>query len=149
MLERTAVQKGLKLTTLVSDPHLAISTDARKLRQILLNLLSNAIKFTDAGEVVLRVRGSGDGVEFSVEDTGIGISEADIPQLFEMFWQADQTTTRAHGGTGLGLTVSRKLVQLLGGEIGVKSEKGVGSTFTVTLPLQYTPEHSRGATAAT
>ena len=114
---------------LVGDPH--------RLEQILLNLLGNAVKFTPTGEVELSVRpltAEGDRVilEFSVRDTGIGLTPEQAGCIFEAFTQADGSTTRRYGGTGLGLTISRRLVTLLGGKIRVESEPGVGSTFTVT-----------------
>lgn len=118
---------------LISDPD--------RLRQVLLNLLSNAIKFTDSGQVTLAVSVTGTSedivqVEFRVKDSGIGISPSKLPKLFHKFYQADSSTTRRHGGTGLGLAISKELVQLMGGSITATSEIGVGSEFTMTLPLR-------------
>ncbi len=113
--------------------------DLTKVRQVLFNLLSNACKFTERGKVSLAVRreDSGDGawLSFSVTDTGIGLNAEQIGRLFQEFSQADISTTRKYGGTGLGLAVSRRLCRLMGGEITVTSEPGKGSIFTVRLPV--------------
>ncbi len=110
--------------------------DQTKVRQILLNLLSNAAKFTENGEINLHVTRHDDGqVCFMVQDTGIGMSEEQIENLFQPFTQADASTTRKYGGTGLGLAISRHLCEMMGGRIEVKSSLGVGSVFQVFLPL--------------
>jgi CheY-like chemotaxis protein/CHASE3 domain sensor protein len=121
-----------------------IETDPQRLGQILKNLLSNALKFTEAGAVSLHVQpGAGPGVDdtvrFDVQDTGIGVSEHQREIIFDAFRQADGSTHRKYGGTGLGLTISRDLARLLGGDISVASKPGEGSTFTLTLPLVYRP----------
>jgi signal transduction histidine kinase/DNA-binding response OmpR family regulator len=112
--------------------------DLTKLRQSLLNLLSNAAKFTHEGTVTLRVerrsRAEGDWLVFSVSDTGIGIAADKLEHVFDEFSQADDSTTRDYGGTGLGLAISRRFCQMLGGDLSVTSEPGVGSTFTIQLP---------------
>ncbi|MGB1276475.1 MAG: ATP-binding protein, partial [Nannocystaceae bacterium] len=135
-----AVQKGLELSLMV-EPNvpLAIHGDSTRLQQTLVNLISNAIKFTSEGEIVVCVeahaRGPGDEIEihFAIRDTGIGIPEAKIPGLFDAFVQEDASTTRRFGGTGLGLTISRRLVEAMGGRIWIESELGVGSTFHFTI----------------
>jgi len=114
--------------------------DALRLRQILLNLLSNACKFTKNGEVSLRVTPvSADGhewLDFSVADSGIGMTQEQVNKLFQEFTQADQTTARRYGGTGLGLAITRRLCRMMGGDVSVTSEAGKGSTFTVRLPAE-------------
>jgi two-component system, sensor histidine kinase and response regulator len=121
------------------DSH--VQGDPTRLRQVLTNLLSNAVKFTDQGEVILQVvlirKQNGQQVlRFSVEDTGIGISGEALKGLFRKFTQADGSTTRKYGGTGLGLSVCKQLVELQNGEIGVDSEEGQGTIFWFTLPMQ-------------
>ena len=108
-----------------------------RLRQILLNLLSNACKFTKAGEVKLAARKVSNGssfIEFAVADTGIGMTPEQMGKLFQEFSQADASTTRKYGGTGLGLVISRRFCQMMGGDITVESAPGRGSTFTIRLP---------------
>ncbi|MGI6638115.1 MAG: ATP-binding protein [Desulfobulbus sp.] len=117
--------------------------DVHRLRQILVNLLGNALKFTEEGEVVLRVSlevGSGDRLHFEVQDTGVGIAEKDIPSLFQPFTQVDSSSTRRYGGSGLGLSICARLVQLMGGEIGVQSLAGKGTTFWFNIPLKQLPK---------
>lgn len=122
-----------------------VSGDPTRLRQVLVNLLGNALKFTDAGEVALAVSmdpGSDatDGavvqIHFSVSDTGCGIPAERLSSIFRSFTQADASTTRRHGGTGLGLTISRRLVELMGGNLTVESSEGAGSTFSFAIPLK-------------
>jgi two-component system, sensor histidine kinase and response regulator len=144
-LAPVAEGKGVEVIVLTApDIPQALVGDAPRLRQILLNLVSNAVKFTSAGEVVVAVEcpdggegASGDTVRlrFAVSDTGIGISEDRREAIFEAFRQADSSTTRRFGGTGLGLTISSRLVALMGGELAVESEVGRGSTFSFTLEL--------------
>lgn len=113
-----------------------LTTDSQRLQQILKNLLANAIKFTDSGKVVLRVADAGEGrVRFDVEDTGIGIPEDQQEAIFNAFRQADGTTRRKYGGSGLGLSISREFARLLGGSVSVASTPGQGSTFTLIVPV--------------
>jgi signal transduction histidine kinase len=135
MVEGAARERGVALT-LGPVAEVTLHTDAGRLRQILINLLANAVKFTDAGSVTLSVEDGVTEVAFVVTDTGIGIDAADQDRVFDPFWQAEQTTTRTRGGSGLGLSVSRQLARLLGGEITLSSEPGRGSTFMLTLPVQ-------------
>jgi signal transduction histidine kinase/CheY-like chemotaxis protein/CHASE3 domain sensor protein len=118
----------------------AIETDRQRLEQVLKNLLSNAFKFTQSGAVTLTfARAGADRLTLAVSDTGIGISAEQQESIFEAFRQADGTISRKYGGTGLGLSISRELSRLLGGAIALESRPGEGSTFTVTLPLDYDP----------
>jgi signal transduction histidine kinase len=117
-----------------ADEQLHLRTDVLKLRQILVNLLTNAVKFTDHGSVTLSARADGDDVVFSVADTGIGIPPAHLEHVFDAFWQVEQAASRRVGGTGLGLSVTRRLARLLGGDVTVESTAGQGSTFSVRLP---------------
>ncbi|NMZ09787.1 response regulator [Pseudomonas proteolytica] len=117
---------------------LMLFTDRQRLEQILKNLLSNAVKFTEKGQVSLTIsRQPGEGIAFTVRDSGIGIAPDQQQSIFEAFRQADGTTNRRYGGTGLGLSISRDLATLLGGYINVTSEPGQGSIFTLVLPEQY------------
>jgi signal transduction histidine kinase/CheY-like chemotaxis protein len=135
-----AESRGNRLRINVEGEIGIIYSDVTKIRQILFNLLSNAVKFTHQGQVdltCLRTHdAAGEQVEFSVQDTGIGISHENLEALFKPFSQADASTTRKYGGTGLGLAISRSYAKMLGGEIVVESEVGRGSTFTVRFPVQ-------------
>ena len=112
----------------------AFDADLVKVKQVLFNLLSNSAKFTDGGTITLAVTRDADTVDFAITDTGIGMTDEQLGRLFEAFSQADVSTTRKYGGTGLGLALSRSFCQMMGGDITVTSELGAGSTFTVTLP---------------
>lgn len=136
-VEHDATERGLDVS-FDPAPELpeAVFGDAQRLRQVLLNLLTNAVKFTHRGHIRLCVTvAEPERIRFAVEDTGIGISDAQQGRIFEAFTQADASTTRRYGGTGLGLTISQRLVRLMGGDIGVVSRPGAGSTFTFELPL--------------
>jgi len=110
--------------------------DPRRVEQVLLNLLSNAIKFTEKGSIRITSSQEGDSVRISVADTGIGITREDQRKLFQPFTQVQSGLTRQYEGTGLGLSISKKLVSLMGGDIGVESEHGKGSTFWFTVPAE-------------
>ena len=113
-----------------------LRTDPGKLRMILKNLVSNALKFTPSGVVSIGARGCADGVEFSVADTGAGVPRRQFARIFEPFTQLGRSSTRAHGGVGMGLYVARRLTELLGGTIAVSSRVGSGSTFQVWIPAE-------------
>jgi len=114
-----------------------IRTDGQKLKQILQNLIDNAVKFTERGTITISARyiPEAKAVEFKVADTGIGISKDHLPLIFDKFRQVDSSETRLYGGVGMGLYIVGKFTELLGGTIGLESELGKGSTFTVTIPL--------------
>jgi PAS domain S-box-containing protein len=134
--------KGLDLTSIIpADAPGTVRGDPVRLRQVLTNLVGNAIKFTEKGRVTVRMEVAGRTAEtvrlrFCVEDTGIGVTTEQSSRLFESFTQGDDSTTRKYGGTGLGLAISRQLVELLGGEIGVESERGGGSSFWFTTVFE-------------
>ncbi len=136
-LRPLAESKGLAFDATVTPPDLVVQADRRALSQILLNLTSNAIKFTEKGRVELQVLQRPDGsrtrTEFSVSDSGIGIQPEDQDRLFQAFTQVNVSRKQRHEGTGLGLHLSLKLAELLGGTISLRSEPGKGSTFTLTL----------------
>src|SRR5262249_14733659 len=122
--------------------------DADRLRQIFANLGSNAVKFTNEGQVTARFEAAdAGGLRLSVTDTGIGIPQGKIFTLFEKFTQADSSTTRQYGGTGLGLAICRELAQLMGGQVSVMSQEGIGSTFIVELPFRRGECAGEGAPA--
>lgn len=130
-----------------ADGPVRVETDAAKVRQILLNLLSNAVKFTPAGEIRVTVQRDGDaGVVLAVHDTGVGIDATDLEHVFEPFRQVGEVHTRRAPGTGLGLSVSRQLARLLGGDVTAESVLGHGSTFRLRLPR--TPPGTRDTAAA-
>ena len=154
LLAKAAHQKGLELTCLVDETMPAtVGGDPTRLRQVLVNLVGNAVKFTEHGEVAVRVSGgevrNGRVIaRIIVRDTGIGIGGAALTKLFQPFSQADGSTTRQYGGTGLGLAICKRLVELMGGEIGVESTTGVGSTFWFTVPLEVRPDAGHGPSAS-
>jgi signal transduction histidine kinase/CheY-like chemotaxis protein len=133
----TADAKGIKIEKYFDSKPAMISGDANRLQQVIWNLLSNAVKFTDGGgRVRVKVARVGGAVEVSVSDTGLGISKEFLPYVFERFRQADSTTTRQHGGLGLGLAIARHLVEIHGGTINAESGgEGHGATLTIRLPL--------------
>ena len=145
LFARQAGQSGLELVTdIAADVPEFVLADAGRIRQILVNLVGNALKFTSSGEVVIRLsideeRDQSVILGFEVQDTGPGIESASQGRLFDEFYRADSSTTRVHGGTGLGLAICARLVELMGGQIGVDSTPGLGSTFWFTAPVRRTP----------
>jgi two-component system, sensor histidine kinase and response regulator len=140
LISEEARTKGLRIEIDRDAVPAWLRGDPTRLRQALLNFASNAVKFTDRGSITLRSRllGEDDGlmeVRFEVEDTGIGIDPEQAPKLFQAFEQADASTTRKYGGTGLGLTITRRLAEMMGGTVGVNSVPGQGSTFWLTARL--------------
>jgi PAS domain S-box-containing protein len=157
MMSERASKKGLELVCRIRPGVPArLVGDPVRLRQVLLNLIGNAVKFTEKGEVLVEVGPGASGgnaapsapgsetflLEFRVADTGVGIPPDKLDAIFERFTQADSSTTRKYGGSGLGLTISRQLVELMNGRIGVKSDPGKGSTFTFTARFGWTSDRS-------
>lgn len=153
MARPMATQKGLRLLTRIApETPFRLLGDPHHLCEVLLNLLSNAVKFTEQGSVCLEAssREGADGkttVRIDVFDTGVGIAPEALNQVFESFAQEDVSTTRRHGGTGLGTTIAKQLVELMGGHISVESTKGVGSVFCCEIPFDR-PEHNEAAPEA-
>ncbi|TDO86438.1 PAS domain S-box-containing protein [Halanaerobium saccharolyticum] len=150
MISVRAYKKGLEMPLRISSevPECVVG-DPERLRQILINLLGNAVKFTESGQIFLDLRIDTDFSEqgkkkviFAVKDTGIGIAEEKQKNIFNSFTQADASSTRKYGGTGLGLTISKQLVELMGGEIWLKSSPELGSTFYFSLPFELVSEKS-------
>ncbi|HYU64209.1 MAG TPA: response regulator [Verrucomicrobiae bacterium] len=151
LFAEAAVNKGLELAFDV-EPEVPdkVIGDAGRLRQVLINLIGNAVKFTDVGEVVVRAslhesQGPGISVRFEVADTGVGMTVDETERVFAVYSQLDSSTTRRHGGTGLGLAIARMLTQMMGGEIGVTSEKGKGSRFWFTALFRESAAAARAA----
>jgi PAS domain S-box-containing protein len=139
LMEPNAIEKGLTFVVDNNEPPLTLTTDLTKVRQILLNLATNAIKFTDSGEIRIGARSDGSDIVIYVSDTGIGIAAEHAERVFDAFWQVDQSATRRVGGAGLGLSGSRRLSRLLGGEMNFSSVVGEGTEFEVRLPRSWRP----------
>jgi signal transduction histidine kinase/CheY-like chemotaxis protein len=137
LMRPRALAKGIALRLDLAEflPD-GLNADSARLRQVLINLISNAVKFTEAGAVTVTARVTGDALEMVVSDTGIGIPEQALDRIFDEFTQADSGISRRYGGTGLGLAVCRRIVELMGGSIEVESIQGQGSTFRVTVPVR-------------
>ncbi|MBI9090187.1 MAG: response regulator [Desulfobacterium sp.] len=144
LLAANARGKGLELAILVAnDTELFLKGDPTRLRQVLINIVGNAVKFTNTGEIIIQAStspSSNDRVilHLSIRDSGIGIAQQDLSRLFSPFSQADGSTTRNYGGTGLGLTISREIILLMEGDLTCESEEGKGSTFAFSVPLDKT-----------
>ena len=146
---QSAVDKGLLLRIDVGDAPQEVRGDRKRLRQALVNYLSNAVKFAERGKITLRChtlerREKDSLVQFEVEDTGTGIPPDDLVRLFQSFEQADNSATRKHGGAGLGLAITKRIAELMGGTAGARSEPGKGSTFWLTVRLGRTPHDGHG-----
>jgi PAS domain S-box-containing protein len=136
-LEPLIDRPGVKMVVEAGSGLPQVVTDRDKVKQILLNLVSNAIKYTDKGVIALHAEATDGRLRVGVSDTGVGIPADELGRIFEEFQRADTTSARRRSGTGLGLTISRRLARTLGGDVTVKSEVGAGSTFTLDLPLDY------------
>jgi PAS domain S-box-containing protein len=143
-LRFSAEKKGLALELQSSTLHQGsqkniapvyyAKVDPDRLREVITNLFDNAVKYTDVGKITIGITGNAEVVQFSITDTGHGIPKADIPHMFQKFYRVDNSATRTIGGTGLGLFICRKIVELYGGKIWVESEENKGSTFYINLP---------------
>jgi ammonium transporter len=142
-LEPLIDRPGVKMVVEAAPGLPQVMTDRDKVKQILLNLVSNAIKYTDEGSIALRAEATDGRLRVGVSDTGVGIPADELGKIFEEFQQADTASTRRRGGTGLGLTISRRLARTLGGDVTVKSKLGAGSTFTLDLPLNYPGDQAK------
>ncbi|WP_062207445.1 response regulator [Aureimonas sp. AU12] len=138
--QRLAGKKNNELVARIEAGIGTMHSDVTKVRQILLNLLSNAAKFTQDGTITLAVERRGETIVFTVSDTGIGMTPEQLERLFQRFSQADASTTRKFGGTGLGLSLTKAFSAMLGGDVAVESTHGTGSTFTLTLPVNVAEE---------
>ena len=145
--EPLARAKGLTFDVQHAAEPVSLETDAGKVRQVLVNLLSNAVKFTERGGVSLRLQVADDHVTFEVADTGIGIGAEQARRIYDPFWQAERPNTRRAGGTGLGLSVSRRFARLLHGDLDVRSEPGQGAHFYFSIPLRLTGRRQSAAPA--
>lgn len=134
-LKPLAEQKGVSLTVEIAPDVDTLDSDERRIRQVLINVVNNAVKFTETGEVRITCRTRNSRIEVAVKDSGIGIKDEDMDKLFQPFQQLDTGTSRRYEGTGLGLSVCKRILDMLGGDIHVKSQLGKGSTFTFTVPL--------------
>lgn len=136
IIEPLAQPKGVVVDVVISSDNWVLGTDSGKFRQILFNLLTNAIKFTEQGTVSVALSRTDTEMQCVIQDTGIGIPPEYLEKIFEPFWQVDQSNTRLYGGSGLGLSVTRRLARLLGGDVLVDSTRTLGSRFTLRLPVR-------------
>lgn len=139
-IQSLSEEKGLSLNLNIENDLPQIETDEMRLHQVLTNILGNAVKFTDKGSIDISVQSNTEFVLIKVKDSGIGISEDDLPYIFDEFRQADGTSARQYEGTGLGLAIARKLMNILGGDIEIESELGKGTTFSIRIPIKWQGE---------
>ena len=140
-LQPQAREKGLELTVVAPDAPIPLTADRRRVEQVLINLLSNAIKFTERGHITLRIAQEDDHLRLEVEDTGVGIADGDLEEIFQPFHQVSDGTARYQEGTGLGLAICKRLVDLHHGSLAVESDLGEGSRFIARFPLQRPARH--------
>ena len=136
--EKAIREKGLKIEIQMSDRQLSLVSDRAKIERIFQNVFNNAVKFTNEGEITVKIEARSDkpGINFEISDTGIGIEESKLDSIFEPFHQTDSSTQRAHSGLGLGLTVARRMADLIGGTVTVNSKPSVGTRVTMQFPSQ-------------
>lgn len=139
-MQPLAKQKNLLLSFSSEQPNILIEMDSFRIRQVILNLLNNAIKFTQSGSIEVKIKQTQNKATVSVSDTGVGLTQNELKKIFTPFSQANPSISRKFGGSGLGLSISKKLIDLHKGKISVKSTKGVGSTFSFALPKRMTNE---------
>lgn len=147
--EKTIREKGLTLNVQMAEGDMSIVSDRAKVERIFQNVFSNAVKFTSEGEIIVKARLSADrsSVELEIADTGTGIDESKIDSIFEPFHQGDNSSQRSYSGLGLGLTVSRRMADLIGGKLEVSSKPGVGTRVTMNFPSQAVPGAQLAAAA--
>ncbi len=135
-MEWRVKEKGLKLLANYDSNAPLIQGDGLRMEQIIINMLDNAVRYTESGKITITLRSDHKQVKVTIEDTGIGIPEEEIPYLFERFYRVEKSRSRQHGGTGLGLAIAKKLIDLQGGEIRVSSTVGVGTRFDICFPVR-------------
>lgn len=140
--ESVILNKNNRLESHITEDQFVYGNEDQ-IRTVLMNLVGNAVKFTENGLIEIKTQKSGEMLKIHIKDTGVGIREADTARIFDEFTQSDGSITRSHGGTGLGLAVAKKIVEIHGGRISVDSKEGIGSEFTITLPLR--PDRFNGA----
>lgn len=144
LVEPVATERGLDFSVRLPDRRIPLVTDSPRVHQALLHVMTNAVRFTEHGKITVEADVAGETVRIRIRDSGIGISDRHLERIFDPFWQVEETSTRRAGGAGLGLSIARRLMRSIGGDITVESEPGQGSTFTVSVPMHpYAHEDSR------
>jgi signal transduction histidine kinase len=141
--EKTIREKGLRLDVRLADGEIAIVSDRAKIERVFQNVFNNAVKFTSEGEIVVNVQPSAqrNSVEIEITDTGVGIEQGKIDSIFEPFHQADNSIHRSYSGLGIGLTVARRMAELIGGKLTVTSKPGAGTRVTMSFPSHVVAGH--------